>query len=67
MLNNTRENLSFNPLSFSDAGGYTCEVTVMSDLLNGSITNKAIDPRNITLTCKNDTPFDTLDVILNTV
>ena len=35
--NQTMHTLSFPSLSFSDAGDYTCQATVMSSLLSGSI------------------------------
>ena len=44
--------LSFTSLSFSDAGGYTCEATVTSTLLMAPITNTSDSSVDITLTCK---------------
>ena len=46
------ETLSFTSLTFSDAGGYTCEATVMSSLLSGPITTTRSSPVGITLVCK---------------
>ena len=40
--------LSFSPLTFSDAGIYTCRVTVTSSLLSAPITFTSLD---IYLTC----------------
>ena len=48
----TMETLSFTPLTFSDAGGYTCEATVMSSLLSGLITTTRSSPVDVTLTCE---------------
>ena len=48
----TMETLSFTPLSFSDAGGYTCQVTVMSNLLSGPITMSSTNTVEVRLTCK---------------
>ena len=48
----TMETLSFTPLTFSDAGGYTCEATVMSSLLSDPITSTSSSSVDITLTCK---------------
>ena len=46
----TMETFSFTPLSFSDAGRYTCQATVMSSLLSGPISNtNSVD---VTLTCE---------------
>ena len=46
------ETLSFASLSFSDAGGYTCQATVMSSLLSGNITMSSTDTVEVLLTCK---------------
>ena len=43
---------SFARLSFSDAGGYTCRVTLMSDLLSGSFTTTSLNPISVTLKCE---------------
>ena len=48
----TMETLSFTSLTFSDAGGYTCEATVMSSLLSGPITTARSSAVDITLTCE---------------
>ena len=50
----TMETLSFTSLSFSDAGGYTCQVTVMSSLLmiSGPITMNSTNTVEVRLTCK---------------
>ena len=48
----TMETLSFTPLSFSDAGGYTCQATVMSNLLSGPITMNSTNTVEVPLTRK---------------
>ena len=48
----TMETLSFSSLIFFDAGGYTCEATVMSSLLSSPITTTISSSVDITLTCK---------------
>ena len=48
----TMETLSFSSLSFSDAGGYTCQVTVMSNLLSGHITMNSTNTVEVRLNCK---------------
>ena len=49
----TMETLSFSPLTFSGAGSYTCQATVMSSLLSTAITTSRADPASIIrLTCK---------------
>ena len=48
----TMETLSFAPLTFTDAGGYTCEATVMSSLLSGPITTTRSSTADVTLTCE---------------
>ena len=48
----TMETLSFTPLTFSDAGGYTCEATIMSSLLSGPITTTRSSPVDVTLICE---------------
>ena len=48
----TMETFSFTPLSFSDAGGYSCQATIMSDLLSGPITTTRSNSVNVTLTCE---------------
>ena len=52
MSDQMMEALSFTSLLFSDAGGYTCEATVMSSLLNDPISTNNSSPTDITLTCK---------------
>ena len=50
----TMETFSFTSLSFSDAGHYTCQATVMSNLLSGPITttrSNSVDAY-VTLTCE---------------
>ena len=42
---------SITPLSFTDAGGYTCQAIIMSNLLSGPITMISSNSINITLTC----------------
>ena len=46
------ETLSFTSLSFSDAGGYTCQATVMSNLLSGPIARSSTSTVEVHLTCK---------------
>ena len=46
----TRKTLSFTPLSFSDAGGYTCQATLMSSLLSGPITTSISNIVDVTNT-----------------
>ena len=46
------ETYSFTSLSFSDAGGYTCQATVMSNLVSGPITTTSSNSVNVTLTCE---------------
>ena len=52
MSGQTMETLSFTSLSFSDAGGYTCQVTVTSNLLSGPITMSSTNTVGVRLTCK---------------
>ena len=52
-LDQTMATLSFSPLTFSDAGSYTCEVTVTSSLLSDLITTiSASNSVYVQLTCK---------------
>ena len=45
--------IAFNPLTFSDAGGYTCQATITSSLFStASITTSMTDPVSIRLTCE---------------
>ena len=48
----TMATFSFTPLSFSDAGGYTCQATVMSNLLSGPITTTSSNSVDVSLNCK---------------
>ena len=48
----TMETFSFTPLSFSDAGRYTCQATVMSSLLSGPIATNSSNSVDATLTCE---------------
>ena len=48
----TMETFSFTSLSFSDAGGYTCQATIMSNLLSGPITTTSSNSVDVTLTCE---------------
>ena len=48
----TMEILSFSSLSFSDAGEYTCQATVMSSLLSGPIIMSSTNAVEVLLTCK---------------
>ena len=48
----TMETFSFTPLSFSDAGRYTCQATVMSSLLSGPITTNSSNSLEVVLTCE---------------
>ena len=50
----TSDTLSFTSLTFSHAGGYTCEATVMSSPSSSSINNaiNSSNAINVTLTCK---------------
>ena len=48
----TMATLSFSPLSFSDAGSYTCQVTVTSSLLSDPITTNSTNSIDVTLNCK---------------
>ena len=48
----TMETLSFTSLTFSDAGGCTCEATIMSSLLSGPITTSRTTSLDITLASK---------------
>ena len=50
MSGQTMETLSFTSLSYSDAGGYTCQATVMSSLLSGPINSS--NSIGVYLTCK---------------
>ena len=49
----TMANLSFSPLTFSDAGSYTCQATVTSSLLvSGTITTASSNSLSVRLTCR---------------
>ena len=48
----TMATLSFSPLTFSDAGSYTCQATITSSLLSGPITTNSTSSIDVTLTCK---------------
>jgi hypothetical protein len=48
----TMATLSFSPLTFSDAGSYTCQATVTSSLLGDPITTASSNSVDIRLTCK---------------
>ena len=43
--------LSFSPLTFSDAGSYTCQATVISSLLSDPITTASANSESVRLTC----------------
>ena len=47
----TMATLSFSPLTFSDAGSYTCEATVTSSLLSAPITTPSSNSESVQLTC----------------
>ena len=44
--------LSFSPLIFSNAGGYTCQATITSNLLNDPISQTSVNAVNINPMCK---------------
>ena len=48
----TMATLSFSPLTFSDAGSYTCEATVASSLLSTPITTDTSNSLGVQLTCR---------------
>ena len=48
----TMATLSFSPLTFSDAGSYTCQATVTSSLLSDPITTASSNSENVRLTCR---------------
>ena len=48
----TMATLSFSPLTFSDAGSYTCQATINSSLLSDPITTSRANSIDVTLTCK---------------
>ena len=50
--NQTMATLFFSPLAISDAGSYTCQVTVTSSLLSEPITTNINNSIDVTLTCK---------------
>ena len=52
MSGETMDILSLSSLSFSDAGGYTCQATVMSSLLSGPITMSSTNTVEVHLICK---------------
>ena len=52
VLDQTMATLSFSPLTFSDAGSYTCQATVTSSLLiSGTTTTAPSNSENIRLIC----------------
>ena len=52
MSGQTMETLSFTSLTFPDAGRYTCQATVISSLLSGTITTTNVNPVDVILSCK---------------
>ena len=48
----TTATLSFSPLTFSNAGGYTCQATITSTLLNDSIFQTSVNAVSINPMCK---------------
>ena len=52
MSDQTMATLSFSPLTFSDAGGYTCQATVTSSLLSTPITTSMSNSESVHLTCR---------------
>ena len=48
----TMATLSFSPLTFSDAGRYTCQATVTSNLLSAPINTASSNSENVQLTCR---------------
>ena len=48
----TMATLSFSPLTFSDAGSYTCRATVTSSLLSDPITTASANSLSVRLTCR---------------
>ena len=44
--------LSFSPLTFSDAGSYTCHATVTSSLLSDPINTASSNSVGVRLTCR---------------
>ena len=48
----TMATFSFSPLTFSDAGRYTCQATVTSSLLSGTITTASANSESVRLTCR---------------
>ena len=44
--------LSFSPLTFSDAGSYTCQATITSSLLSDPITTASSNSESVRLTCR---------------
>lgn len=51
ILDQIMETLSFSSLIFSDAGNFTCLATIMSPLLNATITAYSSNSVDIRLTC----------------
>ena len=51
----TMATLSFSPLTFSDAGSYTCQATVTSSLLSDPITTNSTNDIVVTLSRKSST------------
>ena len=52
VLGQTMATLSFSPLTFSDAGSYTCRATVSSSLLGGPISSISASPVSINPMCE---------------
>ena len=52
VLDQTMATLSFSPLTFSDAGSYTCQATVTPSLLSDPITTSISNSVDVQLTCK---------------
>ena len=52
VLGQTMATLSFAPLTFSDAGSYTCRATINSSLLSDPITTASSNSESIELICK---------------
>ena len=48
----TMATLSFSPLSFSDAGSYTCQATVTSSLLSDPITTASANSESVQPICR---------------
>ena len=48
----TMATLSFSPLTFSDAGSYTCQATITSSLLSDPINTALSNSVGVQLTCR---------------